>query len=29
MEQQIEAAIEKSGRGNLEKLINSDTWVVD
>jgi 2-oxoglutarate ferredoxin oxidoreductase subunit beta len=30
MEQQIESAIEKSGPGNLEKLINSgDMWVVE
>jgi len=30
MEDQIEAAISKSGPGNLEKLINSgETWVVE
>jgi 2-oxoglutarate ferredoxin oxidoreductase subunit beta len=30
MDDQIEAAITKSGPGNLEKLINSgDTWVVE
>jgi hypothetical protein len=30
MDDQIDAAIAKSGAGNLEKLINSgDTWVVE
>jgi hypothetical protein len=30
MDDQIEAAVAKSGPGSLEKLINSgDTWIVD
>jgi 2-oxoglutarate/2-oxoacid ferredoxin oxidoreductase subunit beta len=30
MEEQIDAAIAKSGPGNLEKLLNSgDTWIVE